>query len=80
MGNRFFLGPTPNGASSIININKVIFGSIFEQRENKSKSKIILMLPDGDLGTHPSLNAFQEKTYEEILEEIKKPEWQYELI
>lgn len=75
---RYFLGPTPN-MNSALAINEVIFGNFFNQVQNDKRNKVIVMLPEGDSATHPSLNAFQEKTYEEMLIEKQKPEWQGEI-
>jgi mannose/fructose/N-acetylgalactosamine-specific phosphotransferase system component IIB len=76
---RYYLGPSPNSVNSAIDINKIIVGSIFNQRENDSKNKIIVMSEE-DISTHPSMSAFKEKTYDEILIEIAKPEWHGEMV
>lgn len=73
---RFFKGPTPNSTSSALEINKVIFGNYFNQIENNQKNKIMVMLPEGDLGDHPCLNAFKELTEQEAYIEARKLEWQ----
>jgi mannose/fructose/N-acetylgalactosamine-specific phosphotransferase system component IIB len=75
----YFIGPIPNSVNAAIDINKLIVGSVFNQRENDQKTKIIVM-SESDISTHPSMNAFKEKTYDEILIETAKPEWHKELI
>lgn len=60
-------------------MNGVIFGDYFKQRKNNQNSKIIVMLPKGDLGTHPCLNSFKEMTEKEAHEEMQKAEWQNDI-
>lgn len=76
---RYFIGPSPDSISSAIGINAVIFGDITKQRKNNNKTKIVVMLPEGDTEEHPSLSAFQEKTEVEMYQEMQLPEWQNDI-
>lgn len=71
ISNKYYIIPTaiPN------DIKEFLVSGGEKCRMNKNGTKAVVKRRYNDNEDRPQFNAFQEFTHEEILEELKKPEW-----
>lgn len=72
MNQRFYIVPYPVQQD----ILDIIVESSDTLRTNNDMTESVIKLPKGDQNQYEQLQPYQEYTYEQILIEMAKPEWQ----